>query len=73
MIRSLVDFSRRSCARMAGGCPGYGSGGVTTRSRSVATTSQATQQLPRPQVRPKGEEEKAFRDELYKYWETSFT
>ena len=64
MIRSLAEFSRRAAPRLAGGCPGYGSGvpcASTNATRSVATT--ATQQ--QNHFYYKGynkEEEEAFRD-----------
>lgn len=69
MIRPLVDFSRRTCTRMAGGCPGYGSGynAGTNATRSVATSTERTvHECPAPTSRrkilPLEKEEWTFRD-----------
>ena len=57
---------------MAGGCPGFGSG---CGSRIQATSrGVVTKVAPKPKKIWTVEEiqqEQAFRDELYKYWETS--
>jgi len=59
---------------MAGGCPGYGSGisnagNASARSMSTAATQKS---LPhKMRYENVEEEERAFRDEYYKFWETS--
>ena len=60
MLRHIADLSRKTCTRMAGACPAYGSGGGV---RSAATVTQ----VPRQMIvkRSKEEEEKiaaTFRD-----------
>jgi len=62
MMQHIANFSRRTCQRMAGGCPYYGSGAATTSTsngrRSMVT---ATQKAHRQKVRLDKEEEQ-FRD-----------
>jgi hypothetical protein len=61
MFRQIVDFSRKSCTRMAGGCPGYGSGGAA-RSRNVATVSQ----VPRRMVVERSKEEEQMMERMFR-------
>ena len=56
---------------MAGGCPAFGSG---CGSRIPASRRMVTKATPTPKKVWTADEirqVKAFRDELYKYWETS--
>ncbi len=56
---------------MAGGCPSFGSG---CSSRIPASRGVVTKATPTPRkiwTVEEVQQEKAFRDELYKYWETS--
>ena len=59
MIRVLVDFTRRTASRQAGGCPGYGSG-----SRIASVSAQTRQvSVPRKVLSREVEEDQAtFRD-----------
>jgi hypothetical protein len=70
MIRYLSEFTRKTCTKMAGGCPGYGSGtGVTGNSntaRSVVTKAKAAAQSTFNRT------DERFRDEYYKFFEISF-
>jgi hypothetical protein len=71
MMRGLVEVSRRTVQQMAGGCPGFGSG---CGSRIQASRGVVTKATPKPKKIWTVEEiqqEQTFRDELYKYWETS--
>ncbi len=55
---------------MAGGCPAFGSGcgSRIPASRGMVTKAQVPKRIwTAEEIR----QEKAFRDELYKYWETS--
>lgn len=73
MMRGLIEVSRRSVQQMAGGCPGFGSGcgSRIQASRGVAVVTKA-KSIPRKiWTAEEIQQEKAFRDELYKYWETS--
>ena len=63
MIRNLADFSRKTCMRMAGGCPYFGNGSNVNSgtSRSVVTAAQT--KIPRRIVTSnKEEEDMLFRD-----------
>jgi len=56
---------------MAGGCPAFGSG---CSSRITARRGVVTNATPIPKkiwTVEEVQQEKAYRDELYKYWETS--
>jgi len=70
MIRSLGEFTRRTCTRMAGGCPGYGSGtsarGNTSATRSVVTKTKTAAQ------NTFNRSDERFRDEYYKFFEIAF-
>lgn len=59
MIR-LLDFTRKSCTRMAGACPAYGSGIGTER--SVTTVNQ----VPRQIVVKRSKEEEELRSRMFR-------
>ena len=59
MIRHIVDFSRRTCARMAGGCPGYGSGATANNTRRTIVTSTQKAPIPKQWM---ARDETVFRD-----------
>eukprot|EP00970_Alexandrium_tamarense_P011877 scaffold2596_cov194-Alexandrium_tamarense.AAC.2 len=61
MIRNLVDVSRKSYTRMAGGCPCFGSGGNNC-TRTASTTATKHTAIPRKGNWNTEEEEKHFRD-----------
>ncbi len=70
MIRSLAEFTRKTCTKMAGGCPGYGSGaavkGNTNATRSVVTTTKTARKS------TFNRDDERFRDEYYKFCEIAF-
>ena len=71
MMRGLIEVSRRSAQQMAGGCPAFGSGCGSRIPASRGMVTKATPMRKKVWTAEEIRQEKAFRDELYKYWETS--
>ncbi len=56
---------------MAGGCPSFGSGCSSRIPASRGVVTKVTSTPRKTWTAEEVQQEKAFRDELYKYWETS--
>jgi len=71
MMRGLVEVSRKTVQQMAGGCPAFGSGCSSRIPASRGVVTKATSIPKKIWTAEEVKQEKAFRDEFYKYWETS--
>ena len=69
MLR-LLEITRRSCTKMAGACPIYGSGSYKGYNKSSAT--QARKKAVELSKEEQGLLARQHRDEYYRFWETSF-